>query len=237
MRRELLALLAVLAGILLSATVVYGASEAAAHPAKAPHGNGYAKNYYPDGYYAYAEPDGESYLGLVNSLTTTSRGYTSYKRVTVDGRRYYKLAAYFTRGKERVEKPVLAALHKYDDYGSDRPAFRVYMTHKATGKHYWRRFEARNSEPPNTLVLTRPGFDPVVTADRVSFDLWSPDPAAKFVYHMVTPGSAPQQWTKGDVATVRVTEVDDGGEHLNARAYDAAGHIDHTAAYASFLFQ
>jgi hypothetical protein len=235
MRRGLLALLAVLAGLLLAATVVYGASEATAHPAKAPHGNAYQKNFYPEGYFDYAEPDGGGYLGFEKAHKETARGYTSYEKVKRDGRFYYKLNARFAtfdgQRDRTVEKPVYAALHKFDDYGSDRPGFRVYMTAPGTGKHYWRRFEAWNSEPPNAVIVGFPDW-PVYAGEALKWKLFSPDPTARFAYRVVPEGVVGVPYRKCGESVSYVTK---GGAYtFKVTAYDAAGHIDRTPERAGY---
>jgi hypothetical protein len=223
--------LGLLAALLAFAVLTFGASEAYGHPAKAPHGHAYAKNFYPAGYFAYAEPDGAKYLGFEKSYKETARGYVSYKKVKVNGRFYYRLTTYFTWPGGEVHKPVYAALHKYDDYGSERPAFRVYMTHKATGKHYWRRFEARGSEASNAVIVGFPDW-PVYAGETLKWKLFSPDPTARFAYRVVPEGVVGVPYRKCGESVSYVTPG--GGYTFKVTAYDAAGHIDRTPEQAGY---
>jgi hypothetical protein len=228
--------LGLLAALLAFAVLTFGASEAYGHPAKAPHGHAYGKNYYPETYFAYAEPAGAKYLGFERSHKDTLRGYTSYQRVKRDGRFYYKLNARFAtfdgQRDRTVEKPVYAALHKYEDQGSERPAFRVYMTHKATGKHYWRRFEAWNSEPPNAVIVGFPDW-PVYAGETLKWKLFSPDPTARFAYRVVPEGVVGVPYRKCGESVSYVTKG--GGYTFKVTAYDAAGHIDRTPEQAGYF--
>lgn len=225
-------ILAGLAGILVGLAIT---TAALAHPAPKPHGNAYQHNTFPNGYFDLYEPDGARYRGI-NSLEDQLRYYLGYKKAMVNGRKYYRITAVFRwvdpQGQDHIQtKPLYAALHKYGDPGSDRPAFRVYMTRNATGKHYWRRFEARGSVPPNTVIVGTPDF-PVHEGERVTFKLFSPDATAKFMCRVEPLGVKRGPYRKcGKTVTYTVS-----GEPqiFQVRAYDAAGHVDETPAKVKY---
>jgi hypothetical protein len=232
--------LGLIAALLALTVLSFGAT---AHPAKAPHGNAYPKNFYPAGYYNQAEPGGDNYLGP-GHINWQIRSYSSYKKVKVNGSFYYKLNARFFwyDGSEdyEVRKPVYAALHKLEDYGSKRPGFRVYMTHRGTGKHYWRRFEAAGSKPPNTVIVSGPRYKKAGKITLVYFRMWSPDPEARFQFKATTPATLPQTWAdgrgkNGKTAELIITNPEEVvGHGMKAQAIDPAGHADPTPTGASF---
>ena len=64
--RRLMVLLGLLAATMLVASPVL------AHPGGPDHGNRYQKNYYPNSYYKYCEPDGAQYYGRGRSSPESS---------------------------------------------------------------------------------------------------------------------------------------------------------------------
>ena len=231
---------------LVAALVVFAVllTPAEGHRAQKPHGHRYYSNYAPSGYYALYEPEGTRYLGA-GRMNHAERGYTTYKKVKVNGRFFYRLNAYYrwigADGKVyRATRVHYAALHKFDDYGSERPGFNVYMTHRGTGQHYWRRFEARGTEPPNTVIVSGPRYEKAGNITLVYFTMWSPDPAARFEYRGTTDHTLPQTWAygqgkNGTIAEIIITNPEEViGHGMQARAIDAAGHADPTPAHAGF---
>ena len=75
--RRLMLLLGLLAATMLVASPVL------AHPGGPDHGNRYQKNYYPNSYFKYCEPDGAQYYGdnRANNNFWCDTYYTEYTRV------------------------------------------------------------------------------------------------------------------------------------------------------------
>jgi hypothetical protein len=231
---------------LVAALLVFAVllTPAEGHRAPKPHGHRYYSNYAPTGYYALYEPGGTRYLGD-DAVADAERGYTAYRKVKVNGRYFYKLHAYYrwvgADGKVyTATRTHYAALHKFEDYGSDRPGFRVYMTSKATGRHYWRRFEARGSKPPNAVIVSGPRYEEAGSVMLVYFGLFSPDPTARFQYKATTKATLPQTWAAGQgkngkTAEIVITNPEKVvGHGMKVRAIDPAGRVDKTPAWASF---
>jgi hypothetical protein len=107
----------------LLAAMMLVASPVLAHQGGPTHGNKYSKNYYPNGYFKYCEPDGSNYYGK-----TWYWVHVYYYWKTPDGKTH------------KWDHWYYCAYHKYNDPNSTKPYFKAWVTYKPTGKHYWESF-------------------------------------------------------------------------------------------------
>ncbi len=89
--RRLMVLLGLLAAMMLVASPVL------AHKGGPHHGNKYSKNYYPNGYFKYCEPDGSNYYGKkkISNNNLCGQNYTKYKTKWINGKKYYYVHVYY----------------------------------------------------------------------------------------------------------------------------------------------
>jgi hypothetical protein len=141
--RRLMLLLAVLAATMLVASPV----SAFVWKPGPNEGNKYSKNYYPNGYFKYCEPDGAKYYGL-NKASKNSwcdNYYKEYTKKKFHGKRWYYVHVYYKwktpdGNIHRWNDWYYCQYHKYDDPLHKRPSFKVWVTYKPTGNHYWEWF-------------------------------------------------------------------------------------------------
>jgi hypothetical protein len=110
-------------------------------------GSKYQKNYYPNSYFKYCEPNGAKYYG--NAKASNNRWcdkyYKEYHKKTFKGKKWYYVHVYYywkTPNGQRHKKDYwyYCQYHKYNDRHSTRPYFRAWVGYKPTGKHYWEPF-------------------------------------------------------------------------------------------------
>ena len=111
----------VLLGLL--AAMMLAASPVLAHKDGPHHGNKYSKNYYPNGYFNYCEPDGAKYYG----------------------KKYYYVHVYYQwetpdQTTHLWDDWYYCKYHKYPSADSPKPNFQAWVTYKPTGNHYWESF-------------------------------------------------------------------------------------------------
>jgi hypothetical protein len=139
--RRLMVLLGLLAAMMLVASPVLawqpGPNE----------GSKYSKNYYPNTYFNYCEPDGSRYYGN----TRASKDYWCYKyykehhKKTLNGKKYYYVHVYYKwrtpdGNRHTQDYWYYCQYHKYDDPKRTHPYFKGWITYKPTGNHYWESF-------------------------------------------------------------------------------------------------
>ena len=135
----------VLLGLLAAMMLV--ASPVLAHQGGPHHGNKYSKNYYPNGYFKYCEPDGSKYYGQkkISNNNLCGQNYTQYKTKWINGKKYYYVHVYYwwktPDGKAHKQGYwYYCQYHKYNDPNAKRPSFKAWVTYKPTGNHYWESF-------------------------------------------------------------------------------------------------
>jgi hypothetical protein len=145
--RRLMLLLAVLAAMMLVASPV----SAFVWKPGPNEGNKYSKNYYPNGYFKYCEPDGSNYSQTKASKNSwCDKYYKEYTKKTFNGKNWYSVHVYYSwktpDGKtHKWDDWYYCAYHKYDDPHSKKPYFRAWVTYKPTGNAYWESFYYWNS--------------------------------------------------------------------------------------------
>jgi hypothetical protein len=117
-------------------------------------GNKYSKNYYPNGYFKYCEPDGSQYYGkkkasnesvCLHRYIKITVDQPAYKEKWINGEQYYYVHVYYTwetpdgQG-HNWDDWYYCPHHKYDDPNGPKPYFKAWVTNKPTGNHYWERF-------------------------------------------------------------------------------------------------
>ena len=134
-------LLAVLAAMMLVASPV------SAHKGGPHHGNKYSKNYYPNTYFNYCEPDGSRYYGdkRASNGKWCKHYYTEYHKKWTNGKQYYYVHVYYwwkmpAGQKHKQDYWYYSQYHKYNDPNSTHPYFKAWVTYKPNGKHYWESF-------------------------------------------------------------------------------------------------
>ncbi len=143
--RRLMVLLGLLAAMMLAASPVI------AHQGGPTHGNKYSKNYYPNSYFKYCEPDGDRFLGRTKANQWCDQWYTDYRTKTFNGDKYYYVHVYYewktTQGGQwqRWDGWYYCQYHKYNDPDSTNPFFKAWTTYKPTGDHYWEWFYNQDS--------------------------------------------------------------------------------------------
>jgi hypothetical protein len=143
--RKLMLLLGLLAAMMLAASPVL------AHKGGPTHGNKYSKNYYPNGYFNYCEPDGSNYSQTKASKNSwCDKYYKEYNKKTFNGKKWYWVHVYYhwktPDGKtHKWDDWYYCAYHKYDDPHSKKPYFKAWVTYKPTGNAYWEKFYYWNS--------------------------------------------------------------------------------------------
>jgi hypothetical protein len=120
--RRLRLLLALVAATMLVASPVL------AHEGGPTHGDKYSKNYYPNSYFKYCEPDGSQYYGdkKASNSKWCDHYYTDYKTKTFDGKKYYYVHVYYRwktpDGKSHTKDYwYYCQYHKYNDPNSTKP--------------------------------------------------------------------------------------------------------------------
>jgi hypothetical protein len=118
-------------------------------------GNKYSKNYYPNSYFKYCEPDGSQYYGkkkasnekvCFHRYIKTAVDQPAYKEKWINGKQYYYVHVYYfwktPDGQSHYWKNhwYYCQHHKYDDPGFPKPYFKAWVTYEPTGNHYWERF-------------------------------------------------------------------------------------------------
>jgi hypothetical protein len=73
----------------LLAAMMLVASPALAHQGGPHHGNKYSKNYYPNTYFKYCEPDGAQYYGETEASNHCAQYLTEYHKKWYKGKKYY----------------------------------------------------------------------------------------------------------------------------------------------------
>jgi hypothetical protein len=139
--RRLMLLLGLLAAMMLVGSPVL------AHQGGPHHGNKYSKNYYPNGYFKYCEPDGAKYYGKkkISNNNLCGQNYSQYKTKWINGKKYYYVHVYYwwetpDRTTQMWDDWYYCKYHKYDSADSPKPNFEAWVTYKPTGNHYWESF-------------------------------------------------------------------------------------------------
>jgi hypothetical protein len=139
--RRLMLLLGLLAAMMLVASPVLawqpGPNE----------GSKYWKNYYPNSYFKYCEPDGSQYYGDKKASNTKwcNHYYTEFQKKTFNGKKWYYVHVYYwwktpDGNSHKWDDWYYCQYHKYDDPDSTHPYFKAWVTYKPTGNHYWESF-------------------------------------------------------------------------------------------------
>ena len=91
MLRRLMLLLGLLAAMMLVASPVLAWQPGPGE------GNKYSKNYYPNGYFKYCEPDGSQYYGKkkISNDKLCGQSYTKYHKKWINGKQYYYVHVYY----------------------------------------------------------------------------------------------------------------------------------------------
>jgi hypothetical protein len=140
MLRRLMLLLAVLAAMMLAASPVLAWQPGPGEGSK------YSRNYYPNTYFKYCEPDGAKFWGNTKANKWCDHYYTEYQKKTFNGKQYYYVHVYYkwktTSGGtwQTWDDWYYCQYHKYDDRNSTHPYFRAWVTYQPTGKGYWESF-------------------------------------------------------------------------------------------------
>ena len=145
----------VLLGLLAAMMLV--ASPILAHQGGPHHGNKYSKNYYPNGYFKYCEPDGSRYYGndKAGNAAWCLHSYTEYHKKWNNGEQYYYVhVVYFWQTPDgqthKWDDWYYCQYHKYDDPDLPpdfaKPYFKAWVTYKPTGNHYWESFHILQKE-------------------------------------------------------------------------------------------
>ena len=79
----------------LLAAMMLVASPVLAHQGGPTHGNKYSKNYYPNGYFKYCEPDGSKYYGKTKASKWCDKYYKEYTKKTFNGKKWYYVHVYY----------------------------------------------------------------------------------------------------------------------------------------------
>jgi hypothetical protein len=114
------------------------------------HGNKYAKNYYPNTYFKYCEPDGANF-DQNNASKWCKKYYTEYQKKTFNGKNYYYVHVYYkwktsSGGTWQTQDYwYYCRFHKYDDPDSTKPYFKAWVGYKPTGDYYWEKFYHQSS--------------------------------------------------------------------------------------------
>jgi hypothetical protein len=143
--RRLMLLLAMLAAMMLAASPVLAWQPGPGEGSK------YSKNYYPNGFYKYCEPEGDQFLGSPRANNWCDQWYTDYRTKTFNGKKYYYVHVYYewktTRGGQWQEWDgwYYCQYHKYNDPQSLKPSFKAWVTYKPTGEHNWEWFYHESS--------------------------------------------------------------------------------------------
>jgi hypothetical protein len=135
----------VLLGLLAAMMLV--TSPVLAHQGGAHHGNKYSKNYYPNGYFKYCEPDGAKYYGQkkISNKNLCDQYYSEYKTKWNNGKKYYYVHVYYwwrspDGQTHKWDDWYYCKFHKYVAADSPKPMFEAWVTYKPTGNHYWEEF-------------------------------------------------------------------------------------------------
>ena len=131
----------------LLAAMMLAASPVLAHQGGPTHGNKYSKNYYPNSYFKYCEPDGSNYYGDNKASNTRwcDHYYTEYHKKWTNGKQYYYVHVYYyweppDGNRHTQDYWFYCQYHKYNDPNSTHPYFKAWVTYKLTGNHYWESF-------------------------------------------------------------------------------------------------
>jgi hypothetical protein len=116
------------------------------------HGDKYWKNYYPNSYFNYCEPDGDRFFGDRKSSNDfwCHTYYTEYKTKWNNGKKYYYVHVYYEwrtpdRNFHKKDYWYYSQYEKWNDPDSSRPYFKAWVGYKPTGDHYWESFYYVNS--------------------------------------------------------------------------------------------
>jgi len=139
--RRLMLFLGLLAAMMLLASPVL------THQDGPHHGNKYSKNYYPNGYFNYCEPDGAKYYGQkkISNNNLCGQSYTKYHKKWNNGKKYYYVHVYYwwetpDQKTHMWDDWYYCKYHKYPSADSPKPNFEAWVTYKPTGDHYWESF-------------------------------------------------------------------------------------------------
>jgi hypothetical protein len=139
--RRLMVLLGLLAATMLVASPVL------AHQGGPDHGNRYQKNYYPNSYFKYCEPDGAQYYGdmRANNNFWCDTYYKEYTKKTTNGKQYYYVHVYYkwrtpNGNRHTQDYWYYCQYHKYNDPDHTRPYFKAWVTYEPNGNQYWEWF-------------------------------------------------------------------------------------------------
>jgi hypothetical protein len=139
--RRLMLLLGLLAAMMLAASPVLAWQPGPGE------GNKYSKNYYPNTYFNYCEPDGSRYYGNQRASNSNwcDHYYSEYTKKSFNGKQWYYVHVYYwwrTPDGQTHKKGYwyYCQYHKYNDPDSTKPYFKAWVTYKPTGNHYWETF-------------------------------------------------------------------------------------------------
>ena len=130
----------------LLAAMMLAASPVLAHQGGSTHGHKYTKNYYPDSYFTYCEPDGDKFnQNKASNNSWCDKYYKEYKKKTFNGKNWYWVHVYYKwktpDGKTHTwDDWYYCQYHKFEDSKSSKPYFKAWVGYKPTGDHYWESF-------------------------------------------------------------------------------------------------
>jgi hypothetical protein len=130
----------------LLAAMMLVASPVLAHPGGGTHGDKYAKNYYPEGYYNYCEPEGNNFYQDDQDYEKWCNQWYNGKTTTKEynGKKYYYVHVYYewyAKG-QWYEKDYwyYCQYHKYNDPDSNYPYYKAWVGYPSADYWAWESF-------------------------------------------------------------------------------------------------